>query len=103
MKLLHTGDLHIGKKIHEVSLWEDQEYMLQQIYDIAVEKQVDAVLLAGDIYDRSVPGTEAVELPGRPTGLLPSPPPWGWSQGFMTEPRTVGRTPMWRLRPALPM
>ena len=62
MKLLHTGDLHIGKKIHEVSLWEDQEYMLQQIYDIAVEKQVDAVLLAGDIYDRSVPGTEAVEL-----------------------------------------
>lgn len=62
MKLLHTGDLHIGKKIHEVSLAEDQKHMLQQIYDIAVEKQVDVVLLAGDIYDRSVPGTEAVEL-----------------------------------------
>ena len=36
-------------------------------------------------------------------GLLPSPPPWGWSTGFMTLPRTVGRQPMWRLRPAEPI
>ncbi len=62
MKLLHTGDLHIGKKIYEASLVEDQRRMLQQIYEIAVDRQVDAVLLAGDIYDRSVPATEAVEL-----------------------------------------
>ncbi len=62
MKLLHTGDLHIGKKIFEASLWEDQKRMLQQIYEIAVDRQVDVVLLAGDIYDRRVPATEAVEL-----------------------------------------
>ena len=62
MKFLHTGDLHIGKKIFETSLLEDQKLMLQQIYDIAVEEQVDAVLIAGDVYDRSVPATEAVEL-----------------------------------------
>ncbi len=62
MKFLHTGDLHIGKKIFETSLLEDQQVMLQQICDIAVEEQVDAVLIAGDVYDRSVPATEAVEL-----------------------------------------
>lgn len=62
MKFLHTGDLHIGKKIFETSLLEDQQEMLQQIYDIAMEEQVDAVIIAGDVYDRSVPSTEAVEL-----------------------------------------
>ena len=62
MKFLHTGDLHIGKKIFETSLMEDQQVMLQQIFDIAIEEQVDAVIIAGDVYDRSVPATEAVEL-----------------------------------------
>lgn len=62
MKFLHTGDLHIGKKIFETSLLEDQKQMLEQIYDIALEEKVDAVLIAGDVYDRSVPATEAVEL-----------------------------------------
>ena len=62
MKFLHTGDLHIGKKIFETSLLEDQKQMLEQIYDIALEEKVDAVLIAGDVYDRSVPSTEAVEL-----------------------------------------
>ena len=62
MKFLHTADLHIGKRLHECSLIEDQKYILQQIYNLAIENQVDAVVLAGDIYDRSVPGTEAVEL-----------------------------------------
>lgn len=62
MKFLHTGDLHIGKRIFETSLLEDQRLMLQQIYDIAVEECVDGVLIAGDVYDRSVPATEAVEL-----------------------------------------
>ena len=62
MKLLHTADLHIGKKIFELSLIEDQKYILNQIYDIACREQVDAVLIAGDVYDRAVPSTEAVEL-----------------------------------------
>lgn len=62
MKFLHTGDLHIGKKIFEMSLAEDQKFMLQQILDIAKEEAVDSVLIAGDVYDRSVPATEAVEL-----------------------------------------
>lgn len=62
MKFLHTADLHIGKKLHERSLIEDQEYILNQIYDIAVQEGVTAVVIAGDIYDRSVPATEAVEL-----------------------------------------
>lgn len=62
MKLLHTADLHIGKKIFELSMIEDQKYILSQIYDIACKEQVDAVLIAGDVYDRAVPSTEAVEL-----------------------------------------
>ena len=62
MKLLHIGDLHIGKKLHEHSLIEDQKHILKQICALAVAHKVDAVVLAGDIYDRSVPGTEAVEL-----------------------------------------
>lgn len=62
MKFLHTADLHIGKKIFELSLIEDQKYILSQIYDIACEEAVDAVLIAGDVYDRAVPSTEAVSL-----------------------------------------
>lgn len=62
MKFLHTGDLHIGKRIYETSVLEDQKYMLEQIFAAAVEESVDAVLIAGDIYDRSVPATEAVTL-----------------------------------------
>lgn len=62
MKLLHTGDLHIGKKVHELSMIEDQKYILNQIYELAVAEQVDVLLIAGDVYDRSVPPTEAVSL-----------------------------------------
>lgn len=62
MKFLHTGDLHIGKRLYEASVLEDQKHMLEQIYKIALAEQVDAVLIAGDVYDRSVPATEAVEL-----------------------------------------
>lgn len=62
MKFLHTADLHIGKRLHECSLIEDQRYILHQIYELAIENKVDAVILAGDIYDRAVPTTEAVEL-----------------------------------------
>ena len=62
MKFLHTADLHIGKSIFEFNMLEDQRYILQEILDIAKEEQVDGILLAGDIFDRSVPSTEAVQL-----------------------------------------
>lgn len=62
MKLLHTGDLHIGKTVHEVSMLSDQRYILQQIADIAVKEQVDALVIAGDVYDRSIPSTDAVNI-----------------------------------------
>lgn len=62
MKFLHTADLHIGKKLFEMSLIEDQKYILEQIADIAAARQVDAVVIAGDVYDRAVPSTEAVTL-----------------------------------------
>lgn len=62
MKFLHTADLHIGKSIYEFNMLEDQRHILEEILQIAREEQVDAILLAGDIYDRSVPSTEAVQL-----------------------------------------
>lgn len=62
MKFLHTADLHIGKKIFEQSLIEDQKYILDRIYEIAVREQADALVIAGDIYDRAIPSTEAVTL-----------------------------------------
>lgn len=62
MKFLHTGDLHIGKTVNEFSMLEDQKYVLRQIVDIAAAEQVQAVIIAGDVYDRPIPSTEAVEL-----------------------------------------
>ncbi len=62
MKLMHLSDLHIGKRIGEVSLMEDQAYILDQILAIAAQEQPDAVLIAGDVYDKSVPSGEAVQL-----------------------------------------
>lgn len=62
MKFLHTADLHIGKKLFEQSLIDDQRYILDEIYRIALEERVDAVVIAGDVYDRAIPPTEAVTL-----------------------------------------
>ena len=62
MKILHTGDLHIGKYVHDFSMLEDQAYILEQILEIAVREQVEVMLIAGDVYDRSVPTAEAVGL-----------------------------------------
>lgn len=62
MKFLHLADLHIGKVVNGFSMLEDQEEALKQITELAVEKEVDAVLLAGDVYDRPIPPAEAVEL-----------------------------------------
>lgn len=61
MKLIHLSDLHIGKRIHEYSLIEDQEYILKKIINIIDDENPDAVIIAGDIYDKSVPSVEAVE------------------------------------------
>ena len=62
MKLIHLSDLHIGKRVNEVSMIDDQEYILTQILRIIDDRQADAVLLAGDIYDKSIPSAEAVTL-----------------------------------------
>ena len=62
MKLIHLSDLHIGKRVNEVSMIEDQEYILLQILQIIDDEQADALLIAGDVYDKSVPSAEAVTL-----------------------------------------
>lgn len=62
MKLIHLSDLHIGKRVNEVSMIEDQEYILHQILRIIKDEKADAVLLCGDIYDKSIPSAEAVTL-----------------------------------------
>ena len=62
MKLVHLSDLHIGKRVNEVSMIEDQAYILAQIIGIIDGEKPHAVLIAGDIYDKSVPSAEAVTL-----------------------------------------
>ena len=62
MKLLHVSDLHIGKRLLEQSLKEDQQHMLKSIADMAREQEVDALLICGDVYDKNVPSEEAVAL-----------------------------------------
>ena len=64
MKLLHLSDLHLGKRLNEFSMLEDQAYILQQILNILNAEKPDAVLIAGDVYDKSVPSAEAVQLFG---------------------------------------
>ena len=62
MKLIHLSDLHIGKRVLEVSMIEDQEYILNQILRIIDDCTPDGVLISGDVYDKSVPSAEAVTL-----------------------------------------
>ena len=62
MKIFHMSDLHIGLKLINRDMREDQEYIFRQIADYAKAEQPDAVVIAGDIYDRAVPSAEAVEL-----------------------------------------
>ena len=62
MKLMHLSDLHLGKKLNEFSLYDDQKYILQQILQIVEDELPDCILLAGDIYDKPVPPAEAVTL-----------------------------------------
>ncbi len=62
MKFLHLSDLHLGKRLGEFPLLEDQSHILAQILQITERERPDAVLIAGDVYDKSVPPVEAVEL-----------------------------------------
>ena len=62
MKLLHISDLHIGKRVNEFSMIEDQEYILNQILKIVDEQKPQAILIAGDVYDKNIPCVEGVTL-----------------------------------------
>jgi len=62
LKILHTGDWHLGKIVNQVYMTEDQEHILENLIRIIEEERPDALVIAGDIYDRAVPPVEAVEL-----------------------------------------
>lgn len=62
MRFLHVSDLHLGKRLHETSLIEDQQAILKGILEIIDNEKPDGILIAGDIYDKSVPSAEAVQL-----------------------------------------
>lgn len=62
MKLIHLSDLHLGKRLGEFSMLEDQQYILTRIINIIDDETPDGVIIAGDVYDKSVPSAEAVEL-----------------------------------------
>ncbi|EHH1111299.1 exonuclease SbcCD subunit D [Vibrio parahaemolyticus] len=65
MKFIHTSDWHLGRQFHNVSLLEDQQAVLEQLIQYIENNPVDAVIVAGDVYDRSVPPTIAIELLNR--------------------------------------
>ncbi len=62
MKFFHLSDLHLGRRMYEFSLIDDQKFILEELLCLAAEEHPDAVVIAGDIYDRAVPSAEAVEL-----------------------------------------
>lgn len=62
MKFIHLSDLHLGKRVNEYSMLEDQEYILTKIINIIDDEKPDGVLIAGDVYDKSVPSADAVGL-----------------------------------------
>lgn len=62
MKIIHTGDWHIGKIVNEFSMIEDQRFILEQLVKVIEEERPQALVIAGDLYDRSIPPVEAVEL-----------------------------------------
>ena len=62
MKILHLGDLHLGKRVNEISMIEDQKFILDQIVTLVKEEKIDVILLCGDIYDKAIPTIEAIHL-----------------------------------------
>ena len=62
MKFIHISDLHLGKRVNEYSMLDEQEYILKKILRVLDEEKADGVLIAGDVYDKTVPSAEAVAL-----------------------------------------
>ena len=62
MKLIHISDLHLGKRIYDFSMTEDQEYILNEIIGIIDSEKPDGLIIAGDVYDKSVPSADAVRI-----------------------------------------
>ena len=62
MKIIHLSDLHLGKRVNEFSMIEDQKYILKKILNVIDEENPDAVIIAGDVYDKPIPPAEAVAL-----------------------------------------
>lgn len=62
MKLVHISDLHLGKRVNEFSMLEEQKYILEKIIEIISDELPNALVIAGDIYDKAVPSAEAVQL-----------------------------------------
>lgn len=62
MKILHTSDLHIGRFLYEYDLIEMQKYVFQKLYDTIKENKVDVLVIAGDVYNRSIPASDAISL-----------------------------------------
>ena len=62
MKLIHLADLHLGKQVNGFSMMEDQRYILEEIIRMIRQEEADAVMIAGDVYDKPVPPAEAVSL-----------------------------------------
>ena len=62
MKIIHLSDLHLGKKVNGVSLIDDQKDVLQQICRTVEENKPEAVLIAGDVFDKSIPSEEGINL-----------------------------------------
>ena len=62
MKFMHLSDLHLGKRVNGYSMLEDQKYILIKIINIIDEQKPQAVIIAGDVYDKPVPSAEAVKL-----------------------------------------
>lgn len=62
MKLIHLSDLHLGKRVNEFPMIEDQKYILLKILNIIDDEKPDGILIAGDVYDKSIASTEAIRL-----------------------------------------
>ena len=61
MKFIHLGDLHIGKRVNEFSMINDQREILKQIIKVSKSEKVNGIFIAGDIYDKTIPSIEAIE------------------------------------------
>lgn len=62
MKFMHLGDLHIGKRVNEFPMLNDQREILKQVIELSISEKIDGLFLAGDIYDKTIPSIEAIEL-----------------------------------------